>query len=354
VNREAEIMSEPKVSAVMCYFNREKYIAETIESVLNQTYKDFEFIIINDGSTDKSKEIVESYARKDDRMILIDNSQNLGISKSRNIGIQASKGKYIWTIDSDDICFPVLLEKEVAAMEADDNIVYCNCDSWRVGDSGKFLRKTFLGYFTKTTLKWSFALGNAITQHGALLRKEAVIQCNGYDENLIICEDYDLWRKLFKMGDFKCIPEFLSKVRMHNKKITNTTELSRKNTDFIKVVKEFQEDLFGEVLADEETLTALAEVTYGQKVENLKVHKLLALLNEVNRRFYSQIDADKTEQDIIYRDCLKRYMKFYFSAKVLAEPKLMYLLITKLLHSILLGQGLFWIEGFSKFKKHTI
>lgn len=102
----------PVLSVVMAVLNGEKYLAEAIESVLNQTNGNFEFFIVNDGSTDSTEKIIQSYARKDDRLIYIKNESNLGQSKSWNKAIKASKGEFIIRMDADDVCLPERFEKQ--------------------------------------------------------------------------------------------------------------------------------------------------------------------------------------------------------------------------------------------------
>ncbi|MDD2913253.1 MAG: glycosyltransferase family 2 protein, partial [Candidatus Pacebacteria bacterium] len=95
--------NNPKISIIMPVYNVETFLSEAIESVLNQTFYDFEFVIINDGSTDNSLEIIKNYEKKDSRIVLLDNKENLGITKSLNIGLNKARGEYIARMDGDDI-----------------------------------------------------------------------------------------------------------------------------------------------------------------------------------------------------------------------------------------------------------
>ena len=112
-----EKMNLPRVSVLMPAYNSEKYLGEAIDSILNQTFTDFEFIIINDGSKDNTAKIVEEYAKKDKRIRFIDNKKNQGIVGVLNEGIDLCRGKYIARMDSDDISLPTRFEKEIEYME---------------------------------------------------------------------------------------------------------------------------------------------------------------------------------------------------------------------------------------------
>ena len=113
----------PKVTVLMPVYNCEKYLRESIESILNQTFKDFEFLIINDGSSDKSAEIVESY--NDNRINFVQNEKNIGLAASLNRGLDIAKGEYIARMDADDISLPERLEKQVRFMETNPQIGIC-------------------------------------------------------------------------------------------------------------------------------------------------------------------------------------------------------------------------------------
>ena len=119
-------MSNPAISLVMPVYNVERYLSRALESVQNQTFKNFELIIVNDGSTDKSKEIAESFCDKNENFILI-NQENEGPSVARNTGLKVCKGDYIGFMDSDDSLEPEFLESLYnAAIENDADIVCCN------------------------------------------------------------------------------------------------------------------------------------------------------------------------------------------------------------------------------------
>ena len=111
------VRTPPLVSVVMPVYNRERLVGRAIESILNQTYKNFEFIIVEDGSTDGTPRVLQNYARKDARIKILSNQQNQGIPFSRQRGLDAAKGKYVAIMDSDDYSVPQRLEKTVAFME---------------------------------------------------------------------------------------------------------------------------------------------------------------------------------------------------------------------------------------------
>lgn len=140
------------VSVVLPSYNYDKYISEAIESVLNQTFSDLELIIIDDYSTDTSREIIKGYKEKDDRIRFIFHEKNEGMARTYNDGIFSAKGKYIAILDSDDLWDLKKLEKQVKILEKDENLIV-----WSDGDlidaKGNFLGKTFTQRYHATKKK---------------------------------------------------------------------------------------------------------------------------------------------------------------------------------------------------------
>src|SRR3990172_12530717 len=129
-------MNNPVITVLMSAYNAEKYLREAIESILNQTFKDFEFIIINDCSTDKTKKIIEEYANKDARIKLINNATNLGLTKSLNIGLKEARGEYVARLDADDVALPERLEKQYEFMNKNRDITLTGAWAEKIYEEG--------------------------------------------------------------------------------------------------------------------------------------------------------------------------------------------------------------------------
>lgn len=206
----------PTVSVIMPTYNRADLLPRAIESILAQTYKDFEFIIVDDGSEDNSWEILEYYANRDNRITVVYNDQNRGISYSRNRGNSIARGKYIAVMDSDDIATPDRLAVSVAYLETHPDVTAVN------------------SIYTKTTtdkvnnwvppkrIEILMNIGNYYT-HPSLIRRDFLIQNNiRYNESFISSEDYDFWRQIiFAGGKLEMINKPLMIIRRHH---TNSDE----------------------------------------------------------------------------------------------------------------------------------
>ncbi len=197
-------MNKPMVSVVMPAYNEERNIRNAISSVLAQDFEDFEFIIVDDGSTDSTSEIIESF--DDKRIIYIKNKTNIGVTRSRNRALDEAKGKYIACLDADDTCTPDRLKKQVAYMESHPHCVLCS--TYSDCDHGGNI--TVQGEnFYKGDVKRFLTKNNPINQSSAIF--PAVI--NGWkvrypDVNPF--EDYALWIELSKKGDFYILPEIMN------------------------------------------------------------------------------------------------------------------------------------------------
>ncbi len=202
----------PTVSIIMSHYNNEQFIRRAVESILNQTYKDFEFLICDDGSTDNSLSIIKEYAAKDSRIKILENGENKGISYSRNRLYAIARGKYAAIMDSDDYSEPTRLEKQVAYMEAHPEITVV---SSQAGYIGYELNVSFNNKPQETALNLVFWC--SIADGSSMTRIDFVRQHNlKYDETILAGMDYKLWGDILANGGkFHTIPERLYNLRYH-------------------------------------------------------------------------------------------------------------------------------------------
>jgi len=216
------MIKNPKISVIMSVYNGEHYLAQAIESILNQTFQDFEFIIINDGSTDRSEEIIKSY--DDDRIILI-NQQHKGLIYSLNYGLQKAKAKYIARMDGDDISLPDRLAIQLSFMEKHDDIGV-------LGTGCQFI--DHLGFLTGEKLNRQgehFEILNSILKAKGyvsiihptvMIRKDLLLRVGGYNERFPVCEDVDLFLRIAKISKLHVIPDMLLLYRLHQESVSVT------------------------------------------------------------------------------------------------------------------------------------
>lgn len=184
--------NKPVISVVMPVLNGEKYLRKAIESVLNQSFKDFEFIIINDGSTDTTEEIIKSY--QDPRIVYIKNSSNKGLSVSFNIGIRIARGTYIARMDADDICVLDRLERQLSFLKNYSNIDIVGSSVILTDGEGRNLKQVNRPT-NHMDIKWKSLFSTPVF-HPTVFAKSEILKNNPYDESLSNSEDYELWSRL--------------------------------------------------------------------------------------------------------------------------------------------------------------
>lgn len=208
----------PLVSVIMAAYNAERHISASIESVINQTYANFELLVINDGSSDRTQSIIEEFCKRDSRIKLINNDKNLFVIKSRNIGIENAKGKYLAILDADDLAFPNRLEKQVEFLENNPDVFLIG-SSAHIIDENNTICNDFIALTDYHELKRNILKNNLFYHSSILFRNEKVF----YREKMIYSEDYDLILRLFSEGKkIVNLPDNLISYRQTNHSLSKT------------------------------------------------------------------------------------------------------------------------------------
>lgn len=193
----AEIMPNlnPKVSVIMSTHNGERFIKEAINSVLGQTFSDFEFLIIDDCSTDLTSVILADYSQKDQRIKIISNSENLGLTKSLNKAIQQAQGEYIARMDDDDISLPERLQKQLSFMEKNPKIALVGCLGLIIDERGETIgeKNLALGF---PEIKKRLLFNNQFIHSSLFIRKSVLDKEGFYNNNFKKAQDYELVLRL--------------------------------------------------------------------------------------------------------------------------------------------------------------
>jgi glycosyltransferase involved in cell wall biosynthesis len=203
---------KPTISVLMPVYNGEKYLREAVDSILEQTFRDFEFLIINDGSTDHTMSVLGSYS--DPRIRIINHKRNLGIVKRLNEGICESKGKYIARMDSDDISLPDRLAQQADFMDENRNIAVCGSFVKVFGNSKRAIWKVPTDH---EKIK-SLMLFHAAINHPTVLIRTSVLRNHHlyYDPSMKESEDYDLWVRIMNYSKVANLPKALLGRRIHS------------------------------------------------------------------------------------------------------------------------------------------
>lgn len=261
------------VTIIMTVYNSEIFLEKAIKSILNQTYKKFEFLIIDDGSTDKSLEIIKKF--KDKRIIILKNAQNMGLIYSLNRGIKESKGKYIVRMDSDDICIHNRIEKQIEYLEKNQDIAVLGSNAEMFVSKYPFIKKRTELPRDSETIKCRLLFESCFIHPSIVIRKEILDTYNlEYEKENYGVEDYGLWNEFSKLNKFKMenMKENLIKYRIVSSGIT---QVANKNLTqrIIRMNKIYSE--------------VLEKLNFNKSQKQLQIHSEISLVNILKEFQYS-------------------------------------------------------------------
>lgn len=293
---------KPDISVIMSVYNGETYLVEAIESVRNQTFRNWELIIINDCSTDSTGEILNDFSIKDERIKVHTNEVNLKLPTSLNKAISLSEGKYIARMDADDICLPDRFEKQYKFMEENPDLALSSCRFMTV-KNGVYASGGAGGRCDNKALRAMLLVANPILHPGVIARAEVMKKFN-YDTTLTCTEDLELWTRMaMENQKIGILPECLLIYRLHDKQITSTT-LERQHKEVLGI----QEKYYGTLLQkmDEEMQKFYISGIYFK--ENADIEKFLEYakwLRSVNSGSFDKKNIDYALLEILaeYKRC---------------------------------------------------
>jgi glycosyltransferase involved in cell wall biosynthesis len=325
----------PKVSVLMPVYNAEKFLREAIDSILSQCFVDFEFLIINDGSTDSSEAIILGY--NDLRIRYIKNEVNQGIVYSRNKGLKLALGEYIASMDADDVCMPERLEKQVSYMDKNKNIGLCGTSF--IFSNGK---KNRVQSDSKILIA-SLSIGNCFGASTVMIRKEVLIKHSlYYNPEYSYGEDYDLWLQIARHTDLGGVPEVLIYYRVHPVSITYLFTNSQRKSYTYKIRIQWHEWIINRTLTDEERIF-LHDKFSKERVVNSGLRLIEAVINSGNLRidldYYLTTTASRYEYNLICQyktiPLFTLLSRLFFSPLRKYSPTSMKLLVKMLLKQVM-------------------
>ena len=210
----------PKISILMTVYNQENFLSESISSILNQTFRDFEFIIINDGSTDNSYKIIKKFTQLDKRIKFFSKS-NTGVTHSLNYGLKKCQGNWIARMDGDDISDLERLEIQYNKIRKEKSLVLVGSNCIEIDENGKI--NSFHEY-PKNNIDLKFNLENLkkfFPHSSYFFSREAVKKINGYRNFIKRSQDLDLSLRLSIIGEIACVNKFLVSIRKHSNQVSD-------------------------------------------------------------------------------------------------------------------------------------
>ncbi len=280
-------------------YNGEKYLSEAITSILTQSYGDFEFLVINDGSMDRSDEIVLSFS--DPRIKLVRNEKNLGLIATLNRGLDLAKCQYIARMDCDDISLPNRFAKQLAFLDANPAVAALGTGYGLIDDEG-----AFLGAHThpqrNPELLWSLPFYSPIIHPSVMMRTGVIKDVGGYRNEALYCEDYDLWWRVSRVAQLGNLRDILILLRKHDESVTKTNFMNHvRNSDRVRMA------IVSDRLVKEISVESVSTLrTDGVGVEgDLQASELICLLY---KSFKTSEHLTRNERRVIRRDAGIRIM----------------------------------------------
>lgn len=202
-----------KVSVIMSVYNGMPLMKEAVQSIQSQTFSDFEFVIVNDGSTDETKQELHKISQNDERIRVIENKKNLGLAASLNKAWKSAEGEFIARMDSDDISEPQRLEEQVKYLEKREDVVVLGTSANLINQKsetiGRALRRESHGELIK-----HIGTENPFFHSSVVMRRRFLVETDGYDKTFRRSQDYDLWSRGLRVGKYHNLQEYLLKYRV--------------------------------------------------------------------------------------------------------------------------------------------
>ncbi len=292
---------QPLISVVMPAYNAASFVLESIESVLSQTYPHFELIVIDDGSSDNTREIIGSV--KDDRVHLVVNDRNRGIIYTLNRGIDLAKGKYIARLDSDDLAMPARFEKQLAFMEQHPKTGACGTYFKVIDHDNKVLQH----------VKFPAAPGDAKTYlllhncfcHSSVMMRTDMAKALKYAKEYLVCEDHELWHRFSQVTQIANLPEYLTSYRIHGNNISTTKRETMFNS--LKMLNRKMLTDIGMRFSEEELELHSAMLTYQSELFD-QPRKLDALDNWIVKLYDYFKKHPTLNEKVMIRIVIKRWV----------------------------------------------
>lgn len=213
-------MTAPRLSVIMAAYEAERYIRQAIDSVLSQTLRDFELIVIDDGSTDQTGPILKEYERVDPRVRVV-SRPNTGLTLALNEGIELARSELIGRMDADDICLPDRFEMQIEFLNANPRCVMVGGQAVKIDPDGIVMYKPSVPLDHESIERALLRGGHAIWHPSTIIRRSALRQVGGYEVSLAAAQDTDLWLRLAEVGRLANLPDVILQYRVHLDNVTH-------------------------------------------------------------------------------------------------------------------------------------
>ena len=213
----------PKISVLMSVLNGREFLRPAVESILNQSFTDFEFIVIDNASRDDTAPILDSYA--DPRIVRVHNEQTVSLTKSLNKGLRIARGDYVARLDADDVAAPARFLRQASFLDVHPDVLLVGTHARTIDERGQVIGR-FASPADPGDLYDALAYSNPFLHSSVMFRRIPAIELGGYPETYVYAQDLALWLKLAQRGRFGMISELLIDLREHERQATQSHDLA--------------------------------------------------------------------------------------------------------------------------------
>jgi len=287
----------PRVTVLLPVFNRERFVDEAIESVINQDFADFELLIVDDGSTDRTPQILHEWTQRDPRIVVVTLPHNQGIPSALNAGLHHARSEYIARLDSDDIIMPVRLAAQTAVLDSEPGVVLVSSAYETMDSDGNYLG-TWRGDEPHEIVTFLLNFYNIVGGGGQVMfRRSEVLAEGGYNCDYPSSEDYDLWVRLLRRGRILTLPLIGMKQRQHSaQSIVQYASVKRAN--WTGIMRASLTRYLGRAISDEE-INALITVWRHDGAKGMA-----PIANRIMREAFARFCCEHSDQTL--RTCARK------------------------------------------------
>ncbi len=308
----SQLSQTNSVTVLMSVYNGERYLNEAVDSILSQTFTDFEFLIIDDASTDRTPEILRSY--NDPRIRVVTNEENLGLTKSLNKGLALAKGEYIARMDADDVSYPYRLQVQHEFMTQHPGAGIIGSWAEYIDRKGEIVHR-YKAPISPEENYFYLRFQNCIVHSSVMFRKDIIISNNGYDESINRAQDFELWNRLSKAIEIYQIPEYL--VQWRDESSVDPEKIEAQNKTWEQVLRKECWRLT-QMAIDESTVEMIMFPPQHTDVLSLRRYgcEEYAKTIETLRQFHQQILKNalmSLDKELLESLCKKQLLRYIIS-----------------------------------------
>lgn len=297
----------PKVAVLTAVYNGERWLGEALASVSRQSFQDFECVIVDDGSTDRTSQIVRAFAAQDDRVRTYRHTENRGPSAARNLGLAVTSADYVAAFDADDLMAPRRLELQAAFLDSHPSVGVVGCQILEIDAAGKAQRMVRSPTNARLA-SWSVLFQTPVLNSGAMFRSSTLRRAGGYSEAAHLVEDYELMARLLKVTEIVSLPDCLCAYRRHDGQLSSALRREGQGARLAVLVHAILRDRLGHAVTLADAAKLYAAARGGVLVDEASVFRVIELLERLLVREQAVGAVDDGDYRTITRDCAARLL----------------------------------------------